>query len=209
MIISEKLLKIMYNVNEENDMNENRHVSDIVNFKIFDKETCEKIIEIYKNSNDWILTKVGRHSEVIRDESIRSSSIIDLSSDREFMIKFMTDMSDAIKQANSQFWNFDISERMEVQIMKYISGDHYDGWHMDIGNIGTTSSRKVTFTIQLSDPASYSGGDLIISSMENNSGIRLQGSATMFPSFVSHCVKKVESGTRYCLVGWIHGTPFR
>ena len=93
--------------------------------------------------------------------------------------------------------------------MKYIPGDHYSGWHMDVGNTSSTSSRKVTFTIQLSDPSTYVGGDLTISSMDGNSEIRQQGTAIVFPSFVSHCVKKVESGTRYCLVGWVHGPSFR
>jgi PKHD-type hydroxylase len=209
IIISEKLLKIRYNVNEEKLMNKNIHVVDIVNFKIFDKETCEKIINTYRDSSNWILTKIGRHSEIIRDQSVRKSSIIDLSSDEGFMTGFMSDMSAAINQANVQFWNFDISERMEVQIMKYVPGDHYGSWHMDVGNTATTSTRKVTFTIQLSDPNDYSGGDLIISSMEGNPEIRNQGSATAFPSFVSHCVSKIDTGTRYCLVGWIHGPPFR
>ncbi len=209
MIISEKLLKILYNVNEEITMNENIHATNIVNFRIFDKEKCERIISRYEGSNKWILTKVGMHTKIIKNEAIRKSSIIDLSSDKAFMTEFMADMSDAIKQANAQFWKFDISERMEVQIMKYTPGDHYDGWHMDVGNTTTTSSRKVTFTIQLSDPGEYDGGDLVISSMEDSPGIRQQGSATAFPSFVSHCVKEIESGIRYCLVGWIHGPTFR
>ena len=190
-------------------MNENLHVVDIINFKLFSKDICEKIIIKYRDSQAWTYTKIGRHSEIVKDEEVRKSSIIDLSSDRNFLNIFMSDMSDAIKAANSQFWNFEITEIMEIQIMKYESGDHYEGWHIDIGNTPKAASRKISFVIQLSDTIDYSGGDLTIASMEKNTGIRSQGSATMFPSFVSHCVKTVEDGTRYCLVGWIHGPSFR
>ena len=190
-------------------MKENIHVADVLNFTLFDKKTCNEIIERYKDSKEWEITKIGKNSQIIENKSIRSSSIIDLSPDREFMTKFMTNMSDAIEQANSQFWKFDISEKMEVQIMKYVPGDHYDEWHMDVGNTERTASRKVTFTIQLSDPEEYTGGDLKISSMESDPRVRTQGSATMFPSFISHSVRKVETGTRYCLVGWIHGPSFK
>jgi PKHD-type hydroxylase len=190
-------------------MNENLHIADIINFKLFSKETCEKIIDRYSDSQDWVFTKIGRHSQMVKDEEVRRSSIISLSSDKSFLGSFMSDMSEAIVAANSQFWNFDITNRMEIQIMKYNPGDHYEGWHIDIGNTPKAASRKISFVIQLSCPDEYSGGDLTIASMEENPSIKSQGSATMFPSFISHCVKSVTNGTRYCLVGWIHGPSFK
>ena len=36
-----------------------------------------------------------------------------------------------------------------------------------------------------------------------------QGSIVVFPSFVYHRVKPVTKGTRYSLVIWINGEPFR
>ena len=35
------------------------------------------------------------------------------------------------------------------------------------------------------------------------------GDAVFFPSWVSHAVKPVESGTRESIVSWISGQPFR
>tara|TARA_B100000700_G_scaffold210481_1_gene231393 strand:- start:14855 stop:15427 length:573 start_codon:yes stop_codon:yes gene_type:complete len=190
-------------------MKENLHVADVVNFKLFSQEKCQEIISLYENSSDWIQTKVGRDSEIVTDSEIRRSSIISLSENHDFILKYLSDMSDAIREANSQFWNFNITERMEIQIMKYVSGDHYSGWHMDIGNTPTAASRKISFIIQLSDPELYDGGNLIIESMDQGHGVRLQGSATMFPSFISHRVSEVVSGFRYCLVGWVHGPTFK
>jgi predicted 2-oxoglutarate/Fe(II)-dependent dioxygenase YbiX len=31
----------------------------------------------------------------------------------------------------------------------------------------------------------------------------------MFPSWTPHCVSNITRGTRYALVAWVHGTPFR
>ena len=56
-------------------------------------------------------------------------------------------------------WNYDISGIEPYQIGKYsadITG-HY-GWHQDIGD-GQMSKRKVSITVQLSDPSEYEGGD--------------------------------------------------
>ena len=39
--------------------------------------------------------------------------------------------------------------------------------------------------------------------------IRPQGSIVVFPSFVYHCVTPVTKGTRYSLVNWMCGAPFR
>ena len=189
-------------------MNENLHVTDVISFKVFDEDTCQRIIGKHRDK-EWTRTQIGRHAQIVSDRAVRSSSIIDLSRDEEFIDLFMGDMAIAIREANSQFWKFDITESLEMQIMKYTPGDHYKSWHLDVGNTARTACRKVTFIIQLSDPSEYSGGDLNITGMKRDSQTRLQGSAIMFPSFVSHNVGEVTSGTRYCLVGWVHGPSFR
>jgi len=38
---------------------------------------------------------------------------------------------------------------------------------------------------------------------------RQQGTAIIFPSFLAHKVNKVKSGTRYAVVGWVHGPTFK
>src|SRR5207247_1618976 len=60
---------------------------------------------------------------------------------------------------NRTLWDFDLDGEVEqVQIVRYCSGDHY-GWHTDWGASGETS-RKVSVTVQLTDPATYNGGEL-------------------------------------------------
>ena len=63
--------------------------------------------------------------------------------------------------------------------------------------------------MQLSDPASYEGGNLeIMNSRDPQAMPRDRGVIIMFPSFTLHRVTKVTRGVRRSLVGWIGGPPF-
>ncbi len=35
------------------------------------------------------------------------------------------------------------------------------------------------------------------------------GTMIIFPSYLMHCVREVTEGTRYVVVGWVHGNSFR
>ena len=70
--------------------------------------------------------------------------------------------------------------------------------------------RKLSFSLQLSDPEDYNGGDLVI--YNGNKPVktkRQRGYMLVFPSFSVHEVTKLTKGTRYSLVGWIAGENFK
>ena len=77
--------------------------------------------------------------------------------------------------------------------------------------------RKLSMTINLNKPGEYEGGNLKFDFGPHAAGtryhecteIRPQGSIIVFPSFVYHQVTPVTSGTRYSLVLWSLGKPFR
>ena len=132
-------------------------------------------------------------------------------------------------------WNFDWDWSESCQFTKYGVGQYY-GWHcdswdqpyqrpqnadgtwpMDHGKI-----RKLSVTISLCDPSEYVGGNLEFdfrNSMDTEwkkgkttkecVEIRPRGSIIVFPSFVWHRVTPVTKGTRYSLVIWNLGYPFR
>ncbi len=83
--------------------------------------------------------------------------------------------------------------------------DHY-GWHMDVGPDGDTATRKISVTVQLSDPDTYEGGNLELMPGDVAIMRRVQGGAVLFPSFLLHRVTPMEKGTRYSLVAWFVGT---
>jgi PKHD-type hydroxylase len=110
----------------------------------------------------------------------------------------------------NQTWGFDLySIRDSIQYTEYYEGGgHYD-WHMDIGPF-PINNRKISITIQLSDPNDYIGGDLEIWTGNGiQTCVRQKGAALLFPSYMLHRVTPVTSGTRKSLVLWVGGNPYR
>lgn len=83
-------------------------------------------------------------------------------------------------------------------------------------NVGKV--RKLSVTINLNEPGEYEGGLLNFDYGPHSTDgerykecteIKPQGSIIVFPSFLHHQVTPVTKGTRYSLVLWITGRPFR
>ena len=76
--------------------------------------------------------------------------------------------------------------------------------------------RKLSVTVSLSDPNDYEGGNLKFDlgphrpdRYQECTEIRPRGSIIVFPSHVYHQVTPVTSGTRYSLVNWSLGKPWK
>ena len=118
-------------------------------------------------------------------------------------------MTMATDQMNREYFGFDLSGfEQGFQFTRYEApGEHYE-WHVDRGR--GIPVRKLSVTVQLSDPATYEGGDLQISEGLTPATLeRKRGRLTFFPSWIQHRVTPVTSGIRYSLVAWIGGPPFR
>lgn len=117
------------------------------------------------------------------------------------------------KTANSRMWLFHLTNvKDKIQHAEYKAdpegnGGHYD-WHMDFGR-DQYSTRKLSMSIQLSDPSEYEGGDLeFLINRTHVKAPKNKGAIIFFPSYLTHRVTKVTSGTRNSLVTWFHGPPF-
>jgi len=76
--------------------------------------------------------------------------------------------------------------------------------------------RKLSMTVNLTDPKNYAGGNLKFDFGVHNAKrfhicqeIRPRGSIIVFPSYTHHCVTPVTRGTRYSLVLWSLGRPWQ
>jgi len=77
--------------------------------------------------------------------------------------------------------------------------------------------RKLSMTVNLTEPQNYAGGNLKFDFGPHRGAkrfhtckeIRPTGSIIIFPSYTYHCVTPVTRGTRYSLVLWSLGKPFR
>jgi PKHD-type hydroxylase len=119
-------------------------------------------------------------------------------------------VAELVARANAMHFRFDLSGLGEmIQIARYDADDdgRYD-WHQDIG---ATISRKLSVTVQLTNPTNYDGGDLEIYKSGNEAlkASRARGAVTIFPSYQLHRVAPVTRGTRCSLVCWVSGNPFR
>ena len=112
------------------------------------------------------------------------------------------------KQYYKKYYNFDLWGMHEaIQLTHYNSpGGKYDQ-HVDKGY--QTQIRKLSVCVQLSEPDSYEGGDLIINQGKENKMKRDLGYAVIFPSWTLHKVTAMKKGERWSLVSWIAGPNFR
>ena len=124
-------------------------------------------------------------------------------------------------------WNFNWERSESCQFTKYKLNQYYD-WHCDSGSMPYEKGndkgmiRKLSMTCQLTDGSEYEGGELEFDFRQYDPHMRdeskhLQkakeilpkGSIIVFPSFVWHRVKPVTKGTRYSLVMWSTGYPYK
>ena len=94
----------------------------------------------------------------------------------------------------------------EIELIRYASGDFFD-WHVDVASSDGINWRKLTFSVQLSEPEDYAGGTLEFCGTDQSAASRERGTLIAFPSFCMHRVQPVTRGIRYALVGWLYGPP--
>ena len=91
-----------------------------------------------------------------------------------------------------------------IIINRYAPGMSY-GSHVDNALMGSPSFRAdVSFTLFLSEPDGYSGGELVIEDTSGDTPIKLSsGSLVLYSSTYLHRVEEVREGIRYAAVGWV------
>jgi len=123
---------------------------------------------------------------------------------------FYDKMAFIARKVNSIFYRFDLYGFMEdMQYTVYGSGgDHYD-WHIDSGG-STPAPRKLSISLQLSDPSEYEGGNLEFMINKNGHVAKKdRGLVVVFPSYRLHRVTPVTKGVRKSIVVWTTGPQFR
>lgn len=105
-------------------------------------------------------------------------------------------------------YGFDLAGfREDFLVSKYQVGDGFD-WHSDVSE-RITSTRKLSLSIQLSEPGDYEGGGLEFMPMGEIPFSRERGSGIVFPSYLCHRAARVTKGARAVLVAWAHGHTFK
>lgn len=165
-------------------------------------EVCERIIALFNHTSP---VEAGVHQDSKLNEGIRKSKVtwIHYDEPKRWLFDLLWPY---VSQVNKTHYQFQLSGFYEaLQLTGYPPGGHYT-WHEDNMEPEFTT-RKLSLVVQLTDPEKYEGGELVI--FPNTRPPRTRGTISFFPSFVTHKVEPVRSGTRYSLVAWVSGEPFR
>lgn len=188
----------------------NLHLDNVEDWAYFDNaftaEECDALIK-YGREQQLDDAKINNTKDTV--DSIRKSKVAFIPP-TEFMAPYYQRVSDIVLSVNEQFFKFDLHGFSEhFQFTEYETpGGKYES-HVD--RAYRIRVRKLSIVVQLTDPETYTGGDLEwISSIEHPRLLpRTRGTLIAFPSYVVHRVTPVTSGTRNSLVGWVTGKQFR
>ena len=146
----------------------------------------------------------------VNDGSVRRSKLKWLPSSQEsaWLYKKMFELANKANDACYKFRLHYALDDMQYTLYEGNSNGKYD-WHIDTDK-GEASLRKISFTLQLSDPSEYEGGDLeFMTSRDTLQAPKKQYTSVIFPSYLLHRVTPVTRGVRKSLVLWVGGIPFR
>lgn len=141
-----------------------------------------------------------------------------------------------VQKANRENFLYDLTNIDGESLQYTVYGeDQYYGWHNDQGistfykpvtsgnrndselvatdfmNKNCEQVRKLSFSLLLSDPDTYEGGNLQLLDETGRPYIapRQRGVIVLFDSRTSHRVKKVTKGVRKSIVGWVTGPRWK
>jgi|TARA_Y100000114_G_scaffold122794_1_gene118195 PKHD-type hydroxylase len=194
---------------------------------------CDDIIR-YALSKNESMARTGGFDD---QKPLSQDQILDLKKKRNSDLVWLDEtwiykeLHPYVKVANKNAgWNFEWDASEQIQFTKYKINQYYD-WHCDSwkhpynkprNNLQHGKIRKISMTCQLTDGSEYKGGELEFDfrnydpHMRDESIHKVQckeilpkGSIIVFPSHVWHRVKPVTAGTRYSLVMWNLGQPWK
>ena len=138
-----------------------------------------------------------------------------------------------VDRANRENYRFDLLgiDAESLQYTVYGPGKFY-GWHRDdslqwkqmhppstysevrpdlLSNSTGEVCRKLSFSLQLSEPEEYEGGQFQLMGYDHKmyEAPRKKGTLIIFESTALHRVRPIKKGTRRSLVGWVIGPRWR
>lgn len=166
-----------------------------------DSNTIQEIIRISGNTEEGkVFSEGGDDVRKSRVSWVKDRRILNL-------------LHDHVGLANFNVFNFHIYNVADIQYTEYLAseGGHYN-WHHDINWTSNAKlERKLSVTVQLSDPSEYEGGNFVFDECETPDPkiLKQKGTVLVFPSYLRHRVEPITKGIRKSLVSWFEGPRFR
>ncbi len=110
-----------------------------------------------------------------------------------------------------QFYNWHSDEDIDTMYQPQIVPQSNTNMSPDQVHLNGEVVRKLSFSLQLSDPTDYTGGEVQFMNNQNKTYFapKQRGTLIIFDSRVKHRVRRVRSGMRKSLVGWVVGPRWK
>ena len=166
-------------------------------------------IDHIKKLNKTISDHFVQGSDKPNTNAIKTSQVkfVNLGAIQHLISPFL----DFIIHSNTYYYGFDIFQLTGSKKLNYntYQKDEEYTWHIDATVRSPIRDIKLTCLLNCSDN-DYKGGDLFLF---RDKDVKVEnfgpGSAVVFPSFISHKVEKIISGSRATLAIWMNGPKFR
>ena len=166
-------------------------------------------IDHIKKLNKTISEHFVQGSDKPNTDAIKTSQVkfVNLGAIQHLISPFL----DFIIHSNTYYYGFDIFQLTGSKKLNYntYQKDEEYTWHIDATVRSPIRDIKLTCLLNCSDN-DYKGGDLFLF---RDKDVKVEnfgpGSAVVFPSFISHKVEKIISGSRATLAIWMNGPKFR
>lgn len=162
--------------------------------------TSEQVAELLVRLDKLELTRI--------DNDFYKRSQVEIDRNKDF-----DNLYDSIESLvlgyNEKFFQYDVKGFEKFKYLIYEEGD-FHLVHQDQSNFyNNRFDRKISFTLQLSEPENYDGGDF---QFQKIGGIyqpipRKSGCLVTYSSAIPHRVLPVTRGRRQAIVGYIYGPP--
>ena len=174
---------------------------------LFSDNECDRIIDLVEHFKTEA-AQVGGDNNTVTNKKIRKCDVVWIP-ELEVTTWLRNRIETAFREANEELYGFELDYLEKLQYLKYQRLNFFKP-HFDLGEPGI-ATRKLTMSVQLSQPNEYWGGNLSVRDITGTVvASKQRGDVIIFPTYLLHHAHTIYFGTRQCLVAWMHGaTPLR
>ena len=174
--------------------------------KILPSSSCEKVIS-YFDDQQLNLASFGDNQ---KDRNVRNCETKSILNEprtfgqkivRNYLKKIMFDIGTTYR---NKFPHYGFDRISQLDILKYEYNNYKAGYEFHVDHGSMVPERSLSISVCLNNK--FMGGEFVFDLPEGQAQYAQNiGDAIVFPSnfMFPHQVKKITSGTRYSLIGWI------
>jgi len=185
---------------QANDCTMRRNVS-FVSLDLLSSPECDALIDALRRSSEEQAPVYGLGERAVVNPLARRTTRLMAPPETCHAV---SSIFERLRQTLSDEFEVSLSRFEAPQFLRYTAGDYFVA-HQD-GNtpiiVDDSRHRRVSLILFLSDPASYSGGDLVFHGRPPEVVSARRGSAVAFRSELTHEVTPLTGGERFTVVTW-------